>query len=56
MIKTRVKEMVLRGMPTFLIARQLKIRESEIIRIVEEIRTEASRIERNFRVSLKKPE
>ena len=52
MIKTRVHEMTLQGMPPFLISRILKIRESEIIRIVEEIRTEAARIERNFRVSI----
>ena len=56
MVKTRIREMALQGMPPFLIARQLRVSESYVKSIVEEIRTEADRTEHSFRVSLKKPE
>ena len=48
-------EMALKGMPPFLISRLLKIREIEIIPIVEEIRTESAKKSRNVRVSIIKP-
>lgn len=52
MIKTRIEEMALQGMPPFLIARQLRISETLAKSIVEEIRAEAARKARNFQVSL----